>query len=389
MNLASLSNEELLSNLHQLVGQGRMVLARLLAYLGEVEERRLDLESACSSLYDFCVRRLGMSEDEACRRVAAARLVRRFPVALGMIERGEIHLTALLLLRDYLTEDNHEELLSAAKGATKAEVQHLIAARFPRPDAPTQILPLSTPTTDTPPAAAASPSASPPTTPSPPPRSRVEPLAPERYKVQFTASAELRRKLERAADLMRHANPSGDLSAVVERAIDLLLQKLEKQRLGKATRPPRPQNARKSTRPGYVPRAVRREVFERDGEQCTYVDERGRRCQARTFLELDHRTARALGGTDDAENLRVRCRAHNALAAEKDFGRDYVESKRNEKKMHPRQRGYDRETARGALRGLGFKDADVRRVLALLEERWAGTPPPIDVALREALPVLA
>jgi hypothetical protein len=72
-----------------------------------------------------------MGEDEACRRVAAARLARRFPVALGMVERGEIHLTSLLLLRDHLTEENHEELLGAAKSMTKSEVQHLIASRFP------------------------------------------------------------------------------------------------------------------------------------------------------------------------------------------------------------------------------------------------------------------
>jgi hypothetical protein len=60
MNLEDLSNEELLSGLRALVGEGHRVLARLLAYLGEVEQRRLDLESACSSLFDFCVRRLGM-----------------------------------------------------------------------------------------------------------------------------------------------------------------------------------------------------------------------------------------------------------------------------------------------------------------------------------------
>src|SRR5262249_2690767 len=63
MKLTELSNEELLKGLDALVGQGRALLARLLAYLGEVEDRRLDLEAACSSLFDFCVRRLTMSED--------------------------------------------------------------------------------------------------------------------------------------------------------------------------------------------------------------------------------------------------------------------------------------------------------------------------------------
>jgi len=113
--------------------------ARLLAYLAEVEERRLDLQAACSSLFDYCTRRLNMSDDEAYRRVTASRLTRKFPVALEMIERGEIHLTALLLLREYLTQDNHEELLRAAAGRTKSQVQELLAARFPRPNAPSMI----------------------------------------------------------------------------------------------------------------------------------------------------------------------------------------------------------------------------------------------------------
>jgi hypothetical protein len=99
MNLAHLSNDALLAGVRSLADQGRRGLARLLAHLGEVEERRLDLESACGSLFDFCVRRLSMSEEEAWRRVAAARLVRRFPTARSMIERGEIHLTGLLMRR--------------------------------------------------------------------------------------------------------------------------------------------------------------------------------------------------------------------------------------------------------------------------------------------------
>jgi hypothetical protein len=144
--------------------------------------------------------------------------------------------------------------------------------------------------------------------------------------VEFTAGAELKLKIERAANLMRHAHPSGDLSVLVERAVDLLLAKLEKQRLAKVARPRPP--SRRSTRPGYVPRAVRRAVFERDGERCTFVDASGRRCESRTLLELDHGVPRARGGPDDARNLSVKCRAHNRLAAEEHFGREHVERKK-------------------------------------------------------------
>ena len=65
----------------------------------------------------------------------------------------------------------------------------------------------------------------------------VEPLSPERYRVQFTASAKLRDKIARARDLLAHQIPGGELSTIVERAFDLLLEKLEKQRLGKTKRP--------------------------------------------------------------------------------------------------------------------------------------------------------
>jgi hypothetical protein len=119
MTLANLSDEALLSSLSAVCSDTRRLLARLLLHLIEVEARRLDLRSACSSLYDFCRRRLGMSESEAVRRMEAARLVRRFPSLLGHVERGEIDLTALLLLRDHFTDDNVGDLVAAIAGKTK------------------------------------------------------------------------------------------------------------------------------------------------------------------------------------------------------------------------------------------------------------------------------
>ncbi|HWL85292.1 MAG TPA: HNH endonuclease signature motif containing protein, partial [Polyangiaceae bacterium] len=292
----------------------------------------------------------------------------------GMIERGEIHLTALLLLREHLTEDNHDDLLRAASGKTKGQVQELLATRFPRPDVPSLIQVMPEASASLPAAAAPAPKTA-----------CVEPLSPERYRVQFTATAELKEKIERAANLMRHTNPSGDLSVIVKRAIDLLIAELEKQRLGK-TKHPAKGSPRKSTRPGYVTRAVRREVFERDGEQCTFIDKAGRRCESRAFLELDHGNPRALGGTDDATNLSIRCRRHNALAAERDFGREYIEKKKTDKKNHPRQRGY--ESVLRGLTAMGFKEQQARRALGIIEERWEGLEPPLETVLRETLSIL-
>src|SRR5689334_7965601 len=108
MNFANLSDDEVLSFLKTACAEERRLLVQVIVTLVEVEDRRIHLERACSSMFDFCTRKLGMSEGQAFRRITAARLVRRFPGLLQRIERGEIHLAALLLLRDHLDESNYE-----------------------------------------------------------------------------------------------------------------------------------------------------------------------------------------------------------------------------------------------------------------------------------------
>jgi hypothetical protein len=384
MKLTDLSDAQLLSSLKTLCGQSRVVLARMLAHLVEVEERSLHLEAACPSLFQFCVRTLGMSDDEACRRIQAARLARRFPQVLERIERGDLTLSTLGLLHDALTEATYDELVEAAAGKTKAEVQALLAKRSPKPDVPAAIttIPTQAPIA----ALGVEPaSVSPAVTASGP---QLVPLSETRHKVQFTASDQLRKKLERAQDLLRHANAGGDLEVVVERAVDLLLEKLEKLRLGKTSRPRR---SSENTEPANVPRATRRAVFERDGERCTFTDADGHRCPATTWLELDHIVPRAVGGTHEPGNLRVRCRAHNQLYAEQAFGKKYVEGKIRER---PRQRGSTAEScvlAASGLVNMGFRRAEVRRALDAVCARHRNEPLgeiPVQTILREALAAL-
>jgi len=140
--------------------------------------------------------------------------------------------------------------------------------------------------------------------------------------VQFTASAALKEKLDRARDLMWHRNPSGDLALVVERAMEVLLEQLMKERFGTAKRPRQAGHANT----GRVTQATRRTVLERDGLQCSWVDTTGRRCESSAWLEFDHRRPRAKGGGSKPDNIRLLCRAHNQLAAEHEYGRGRIES---------------------------------------------------------------
>ena len=221
-----------------------------------------------------------------------------------------------------------------------------------------------------------------------------------RCRVYLDASAELQAKLDRARDLMSHRVPDRDLAAVVERGIDLLIAQLEKERLGKSERP---QRVQRPTKPGRIARAVRREVFERDGEQCTFIVESGARCPSRTLLELDHIESRALGGSDDASNLRVRCRAHNRLHAEEVFGTDYVARRIDERRRASRRGGQrnvggapraaaEETTAELCIKGLtnmGFAEGKARRVVMEVAERQAGGgSASFEALFREALTAL-
>ncbi len=428
MELTQLSDEALLSQLAAICLEGRRLTARLVGCLIEVEERRLDLKSACTSMFDFCVRRLRMSDGTAFRHLNAARLVKRFPALLARIESGELHLSALALLRPHLIHldpAEADELAAAAANKTHREVEELLARIAPRPDVPCAIveLPRVPLQVELGPAVARGRKVS-------PLPARIEPLSESRFKVQLTVTAEVRDKLERARDLMSHANPSGELAVVVERALDLLLDRLERERLGKVktrirkTPAERPATTSRDTRGSdgsrrAIPRAVRREVFERDGETCTFVDSEGRRCPSHARLELDHVESHARGGADDPSNLRVRCRAHNRLHAEEVFGKAHVaqaidfrqRKSRRVESVEPstlptstppgplataREAGAPDgatgaiDIALGGLVNLGFRRSDARRALAAVAQRRSPCVDAMPLAdvLREAIAAL-
>jgi hypothetical protein len=77
--------------------------ATLLAYIAEIDHRKLYLEHAYPSMFAFCTKRFHMSEAVAARRIRAGRATCRFPCILGMVSRGEPHLSGIHQLALALT----------------------------------------------------------------------------------------------------------------------------------------------------------------------------------------------------------------------------------------------------------------------------------------------
>jgi hypothetical protein len=141
-SLAHLSDSELLSSTRSLVDRSNHVLAALLAHLAEVEARGLHRTRACASLYTYCIYELRFSEDAAARRAGAAKLVKRFPLLLHAIAKGELHLTGLLMLGPHLTPENILDVLGRAKFRTKKELTKLVRQLHPLPLVPDLVEPL-------------------------------------------------------------------------------------------------------------------------------------------------------------------------------------------------------------------------------------------------------
>ena len=333
--LSHLSDQSLLRELRSLVNQDRATTAMLIAHLGEVDSRRLYAPAGYPSMYEYCLRELRFSEQTAFKRIRVARVARQFPAVYGMLADGRLNLSAIVMLTGYLTSENGDDLLAAAADQARAGIERLIAERFPQPDLPSLVAPVeplmsplgvSAGTVNFSPAKHAAPASAVAQSPAPlTPPARVAPLAPERYAIQCTVSQATYEKLQHARELLGHAVPSGDLAQLLDRALDALIAKLEQQKFAKTEHP---RACRASENARQIPASVKRTVWERDGGRCTFVGENGHRCESRTRLEWDHVEPVAQGGRATVTGLRLRCRAHNQLEAERRFGRDFMNAKR-------------------------------------------------------------
>ncbi len=357
-SLSHLTHQVVLQGLVTLVARGCTHTAELIAYIGEVDARKLFLPAGHPSMFSYCVNVLHFSEQAAYKRIRVARMARRFPAIFDALAEGRVHLSGLFLLKAFMTRRNADELLAAVTHKSCREIEKVLAERYPQADVPTRVRALPkargvawppiVETSAITPAdtsgqlsvrtvaaslakgerstsilrtAEVTQNVEPPAKPA-----KVAPLAPKRYALQLTMSQEMHDKLRHAQALLSHALPSGDVAAVLERALDEFIAKLEKAKYAAAEKP-RAIKANTSANPRQIPAHVKREVRERDGFQCTFVSESGQRCPERHFLEFDHIDPVSRGGKATAERMRLRCRAHNQYEAEQSFGHAFMQRK--------------------------------------------------------------
>ncbi len=326
--LRDVDDRSLLNAAQRLATEERRATAALLRALMEIDKRRLYLGEGCASMFTYCTQVLHLSEGAAYNRIEAARAARAYPVILELLEQSAVSLTAIRLLAPHLTNDNHPTVLAAARHKSRREIDELIVALKPKPDAPAlvrklpQVRPLAlAPLSDVTSAETARPAVTAaseaPTPVRIEPTRTTTPLAPERYRIQLTVSRETHDKFRRAQSLLRHAVPSGDAAEIFDRAITLLVEKVERQKAALVARPRSTHKSDSAAR--HIAAAVRREVWKRDDGRCAFIGAHGR-CGETAFLEFHHVHPFAAAGRATVDNIALRCRAHNAFEASLFFG---------------------------------------------------------------------
>jgi len=367
----------LLRDFGALVRKDRGNTADMLVYVGEIDRRKLYLEHAYPSMFAFCVKRFRMSEAVAAKRIRAGRAACAFPCILGMVRRGELHLSGVHQLAGHLTEDNHREVLRRAKHRSMREIDELIAEISPKADVASSVRAVPVRRGDFAGGAgkrggdvggsaaehgarlvgsaarddAVDKSRNNETLTEASratrlgsrngnaavggrgPRNLTTPLYPRRYKLQVTIGQKARDELAELQNLLSHQIPDGDPAVVVERALGVLLAETKKKK-GALTEKPRvgrknggggKRNGRRSR---AIPAQVRREVFRRDEGRCAFVDAEGRRCESAWQLEFHHCVPYGRDGPHSTDNVELRCRAHNQFEAEVEYGREFMEVRR-------------------------------------------------------------
>jgi len=346
--LQTLSDEDFVARLESLCRVERRVGADIVAHLIEVKRRRLDLDLGYSSLYSYCVERLGFSSDVAYKRMQAAQAAQAYPDVLCHLESGALTLSSLAVVVPHL-EEHGPGLIAQALGKSKRKVQRLVAE-------------LLVPAPNSVPA-------------------RLEPVAGGRMRLQVVLDEEACAALEQAIALDRHLDPHGDVGQLLGRALGQYVKTRRKAKLAESKRP----RASKQIAPRgrHIPAEVKRQVAERDGEQCAWVGPDGHRCRETSFLEFDHIRPKALGGSGaTAGEVRILCHRHNQRVAETIYGIRFMEDAKSKDRRS--EESTIASDVKRALLTLGYSSKEAAQSVAKALER-APSPTSLSSFMRQAL----
>lgn len=320
--LLKLTDDSLLRLTKELANREREITLQVLHHLREVERRQLFAKIGYSSLFEYAVKELLYSEGSAQRRISSMRLLRSLehspslsvntarnevaPLRAGAtapsiieakIQAGTLALSTLSQAQSFFRQEKITEpqkkiaLLEKLEGQSTRAVEKILAGESAHPESAR--------------------------------RESLRAINAELHQLSITLDSTLLEKINELKTLLSNRNSTMSIKDIFEFAVDESLKRyrMKAPKVGSETSlPPAP-----AVKSRYIPIEIKRRVWARDGGCCTYIHpQSGNKCLSRHRVEFDHIKAFAQGGETIVENLRLRCAAHNRLAAIQSFGVDRI-----------------------------------------------------------------
>ena len=302
----SMTNAELEIELKKASTDERILTKRIVELVAEALRRRLWAGRGYSSAHRWLVGEFGYSDSSAVRRLDAARVLVDVPEVAEKIATGALTLASLSQLQstfhreekrtgEKLTAELKKEVVRKIENQSSAATARTVAAEFPEV--------------------------------SKAPRESLRPAGANEWTLTVGLDAEQKAALDRARELLSHSHPGATWAEVIAHLANEHARRVDPVARAerRATREmPQGFTATEDRPPptvGRLPRAVRDSVLAKAGGACEFADpQTGARCGSRVRVEADHVLPRALGGTDEASNLRCLCAQHNRCMSERELG---------------------------------------------------------------------
>ncbi len=248
--------------------------------------------------FDFKCR--GYSNAAAYRHIEAARLLKAVPSVSEKLTAGSVNLSTLSKAQSIIKQQEKTsgqkvsslekaDIIKSIENKSAVEVEQTLTERFP--ETASQVY-----------------------------QERRRVIDQNQIRLQMNLSNETAEQIQRAKEVLSHKFPNASDADIIAYAIEFMLQKIDPLKA--------PVKSTSAAEVKSKPQ-IRLSIIRKANSKCTFKDPvTGRVCGSSHQIEIDHIRPKALGGSDTPDNLRVLCRQHNLLMAEKSFGKQIMEQYR-------------------------------------------------------------
>lgn len=328
-SIKNFSNNELVQSLANYFADDRRINHIILLHLKEIQSRHLYADFGYPNLFTMLIQHFHQSESAANQRIQALRLMNDVPEVANRLIAGKLNLSTLAMAQRQI---RREEKTTGTKITTtqKTEIVQRISCKTMH-EAEKELMALLPESAKTMPI-------------------HERRISADSTRLSLTVPDRVKDKLEKLKTRWAAANPHMDYLEIIERSLDMTLAKVDpiqfkskqpqvakiKQRatdsVAQVVEVETPQNTQNSKPSKLQPKSANRRktyysihidklLWSRANSQCEFVDaSTGQRCTSRFGMERDHILPLGKGGSNEIQNLRLLCRAHNLLMARRHFG---------------------------------------------------------------------